>query len=445
MKRCDGVHRREFLRVGGIPLLGLSLGSVLSGPTWAGNLANRRRITARNCILIWLDGGPSHMDTFDLKPDAPSEVRGELRPIATNVDGMQISQHFEQLAKTADKICVIRSLTSELGVHGLGSQYVLTGHKPSPVLQYPSFGSVAARCSDQPSLLPPYITVGEQQLQAGSSLGSGYLPDTYSPFAIEADPSRPEFRVRDLDMRRGMTLESLQRRREFLNALDQLSDQVEKSAIQDGVDAAANQDAFGRAYRLILSEQAKQAFDLTAEPGALRDRYGKIYNRRSRVGQSCLLARRLIEAGCRFVTVTDSGWDMHGGIYQALQRKLPALDQAISALIGDLDQRGLLSETLVLVLGEFGRTPRLNAAAGRDHWPRAFSAMMAGGPVKTGQVIGTTDPRGYQPVDRPVTPTDLARTVYEMLGIDPDRKFLTDGGRPVMVSPGGQTIDECLA
>ena len=440
MRRCDGVDRREFLRVGGIPLLGISLANVLGPSAFASPSVSLHTRSVRNCILVWLDGGPSHMDTFDLKPDAPVEVRGDLKPIATNVDGMQLCEHFSSLSKIADKLCVIRSLTSDLGVHGLGSHYVLSGYKPTPVLQYPSYGSVVAHTDSKQSVLPPYVALRQSRLQAGGSLENGYLPDSSRPFSVEGDPSRAEFRVRDLHPREGVTLESLKRRREFLNELDRLSQQVETAAEKSQQDAQ-----FDQAYRLILSAEAKQAFDLKQETRRNRDQYGKQYNRRTRVGQSCLLARRLIEAGCRFVTVTDTGWDMHGGIYNALQRKLPALDNAVSALLIDLQERGLLEETLVIVMGEFGRTPRLNAAGGRDHWPRAFSVMLAGGGVKTGQVIGKTDPRGYQPVDRPVTPTDLARTIYTLLGVDPDRKFMTADGRPVLVSPGGQVIDECLA
>ena len=238
----------------------------------------------------------------------------------------------------------------------------------------------------------------------------------------------------------GLTRASLERRREFLDDLDRLSQQVEENAIQQERDAQ-----FEHAYRLIFSANAKQAFDLSQEPSSVRQQYGQQYNRRTRIGQSCLLARRLVEAGCPFVTVTDPGWDMHGGIYNALDRKLPALDQAVSTLLSDLSDRGLLEETLVVVMGEFGRTPRVNAGQGRDHWPRVFSVALAGAGVKTGQVIGASDPRGTSPEDRPVTPTDLARTIYTLLGISPNRTFYTADGRPVRVSPGGQVISECLA
>jgi hypothetical protein len=437
MSLYDGVNRREFLRVGSLSALGLGLADLLRLRSLAEDGSNRA--PARNCILIWLDGGPSHLDTFDLKPNAPSEVRGKYKPIASNVPGLMLCEQFEHLSKVADKLCIVRSVTSELGVHSLGSQYLLTGYKPSPVLEYPSYGSVVAHCQPEKPVLPSYIALSNARLQAGKSLGNGYLPGSTRPFMVEGDPSRPDFRVRDLQTRNGLTRKSLERRREFLNDLDQLSRQIEENPLRQERDGQ-----FEQAYRLILSATAKRAFDMSQETQGVRDRYGRQYNRWTRVGQGCLLARRLVEAGCRFVTVTDPGWDMHGGIYNALDRKLPALDQAVAALLSDLDESGLLEETLVLVMGEFGRTPRLNGNDGRDHWPRAFSVMLAGGGVKTGQVIGKSDPRGTSPIERPVTPTDLARTIYTLLGISPDRKFHTPDGRPVSVASGGQVISECV-
>lgn len=434
MTRCDGIDRREFIRVGSLPALGLGLTAALRAQ--ANGASTTPSKSDRNCILVWLDGGPSHLDTFDLKPNAPVEVRGSYKPISTNVAGIEICQHFERLAKQADKFCLVRSMTSDLGVHGLGSHYLLTGYKPSPVLQYPSIGSVVARCQKEKHVLPSYIAMRGGRLQAGNTLGSGYLPGAYNPFVLEGDPSRPDFRVRDLNHSATTSPSSLERRREFLAELDGLSRHIERNPIRQERDAY-----FEQAYRLILSPEAKQAFDVSKEPGRIRDRYGK----RSRVGQSCLLARRLIQAGCRFVTVTDNGWDMHSGIQQAMDRKLPALDKALSALLTDLSDTGLLDETLVLVMGEFGRTPRVNTAAGRDHWPRAFSVLLAGAGVKGGQVVGKTDPRGVQPTERPVSPTDLARTIYALLGVDPDRKFHTSDGRPVHVSPGGNLVTECMA
>lgn len=439
MKRCDGIDRREFLRVGSLPALGLGLTSVLPNKSFASRHGNSSRIN--NCILVWLDGGPSHLDTFDLKPDAPVEVRGKFKPISTNVSGIRICEHFEKLSKKIDKTCIIRSMTSDLGVHGLGSQYLLTGYKPTPALSYPSYGSVVAHCNDKPGVLPSYIALRNNgRLQAGNSIGAGYLPASSQPFILEGDPGKPDFRVRDLRMRPGFTDDSILRRRAFLTDLDRLSQKVEENAIKNERDSR-----FEQAYRLIFSEQAKAAFDLSKEKHQLRDKYGKRYNRWTQIGQSCLLARRLIEAGCRFVTVTDSGWDMHGDIHGAMERKLPALDAAVATLLDDLESSGLIDETLVVMLGEFGRTPRLNGAAGRDHWPRAFSVMLAGAGVKTGQVVGETDPRGFVPVDRPVSPAELARTIYTLLGIDPQTLFYTSDQRPVLVSPDCDIVSQCIA
>jgi hypothetical protein len=434
MRRCDGIDRREFLRIGGLSAFGLGLADALRLRAHAAG----PRAELKNCILVWLDGGPSHLETFDLKPEAPAEVRGPYRPIATNVPGLEIGEHFGRLARVMDRACVIRSMTSELGEHNFGRHYLLTGYKPSPVLEYPSFGSVVARCHDRPSELPPYIVVPE----ASSQAGPGYLPAAFGPFAVGGDPSRPDFRVRDLDGPPGLAAR-LDRRRRFLADFDRFDRRAEAEGAVGGRDAH-----FEQAYRLITAPAAKRAFDLAREPAGVRDRYG-----RHRVGQSCLLARRLVEAGCPFVTVTDAGWDTHQQIDRALREGyvgghaglIPKLDQALAALLADLEERGLLVGTLVLAMGEFGRTPKLNTAGGRDHWPRAFTVLLAGGGVRGGQAIGRTDSLGESPADRPVTPADLARTVYTLLGIDPDREFQTADGRPVKVAAGGEVIRECLA
>jgi hypothetical protein len=436
MVRCDGVNRREFLRVGALSALNLGIADALRRRSLADG-GNR----LRNCILLWLDGGPSHLDTFDLKPDAPVEVRGDFKPAQTSVPGIQVCEHFRRLSGMMDRVCLVRSMTSELGEHNFGRHYLLTGYKPTPVLAYPSYGSVVAHVRHDlasPAALPSYVAVPQFSEEAAN----GYLPGSTRPFAVGGDPSRPDFRVRDLNMPDAMDADRLERRRQFLADFDRLSDQVEKNAISQNRDAH-----FEQAYRLIFSPEAKRAFDLGLENSAVRQQYGP-----HRIGQSCLLARRLVEAGCPFVTVTDNGWDTHGQIYRELKEgfvggyagRIPLLDQALSALLDDLTVRGLLDETLVLVMGEFGRTPKLNTAAGRDHWPRVFSVLLAGGGVRGGQVIGASDSRGESPAERPVTPTDLARTVYTLLGIEPNQEFHTSDGRPVKVSPGGQVITECI-
>jgi hypothetical protein len=428
------MHRREFLRVGAVSALGLSLAEALR------LRAAMPHARSRACILLWLDGGPSHLDMFDLKPDAPSEVRGPFKPIATKAKGVEICEHMPQLAGLMDKICVLRSVTSPLGEHNLGSHYLLTGYKPSPVLTYPSYGAVVShlRKGEAAKALPSHIAVPEANLYAGS----GYLPGASRPFVIEGDPSKPDFRVRDLDPSADLTAVRLERRRQFLEDLDRLSERIEGSAAR-----AARDAHFTQAYQLLFSKEAKLAFDLTKEGPAVRNRYGM-----HRLGQSCLMARRLIEAGCGFVTVTDRGWDTHQNIYRELKEgyvgghagKLPKLDQALGALLTDLARSGRLDETLIVVMGEFGRTPKFNTVAGRDHWPRVFSVLLAGAGIKGGQAIGTSDSRGESPRDRPITPADLARTVFTALDIAPDHELRTSDGRPVKLAGDGAAIRECF-
>jgi hypothetical protein len=435
-QRCDGVTRREFLRVGAVGALGLSLSDALRM-----RAATAAETAPRSCILIWLDGGPSHLDSFDLKPEAPIEIRGEFRPIETSVPGMRICEHLPLTARQMHHVALLRSLTAELGDHDSASQYLLTGYKPTPALQYPSYGAVIARerasaPSRSGAALPCYIAV--PSVRSGSGAGEGYLPAECRPFAVGGDPGRPDFRVRDLTPPDDLSLDRMDRRRAFLKALDAFCRTVEADTATRGRDAF-----FAQAYRLITSPEAKRAFDLAQEPEAMRQRYG-----RHRLGQSCLLARRLVEAGAAFVTVTDSGWDHHQDVFRTLKDgfpgKLPGLDRAYAALLADLHERGLLASTLVLLMGEFGRTPKINSVGGRDHWPRASFVCLAGAGVRGGQVIGATDPRGEAPAERPVSPQDLARTLYTLLGINPDRELLTPDGRPVRIVSGGAVIREAV-
>lgn len=434
-RRCDGVLRRDVLKVGSLTALGLGLTDWLRLRAAAPASIPEKR-TARSCILIWLDGGPSHLDTFDLKPEAPTEVRGPFKPRSTKVPGMQISEFMPETARITDKLTIIRSMTSPLGEHNFGSHYMLTGYKPSPALVYPSMGSMVAHTRGGQRVLPPYVAVGNRP---NGMTGPGYLPASDGPFVLDGDPSRPDFKVQDLDLYPEVTDARLRRRREYLSALDGFSHAVETSA-----DKATPE--FEQAYRLVTSPEAKRAFDLSEEKPAVRKRYGG-----KTLGPSCLMARRLVERGVPFVTVTDRGWDTHNGLYTRLREgytggsvgKVPTLDRALSALVEDLDERGLLDETLVLVMGEFGRTPKLNTAGGRDHWPRVFSVVLAGGSVPGGQVIGKSDGVGESPADRAVTPSDLARTIYTILGVDLDLELST-GGRPVRVNAHGQLIKELL-
>jgi hypothetical protein len=431
-RRCDGVSRRDFLHLGALAPLGLSLAGALR--LQAQSAPNTAR--AQACILIWLDGGPSHLDTFDLKPDAPSEVRSPFKDIATSIPGLRICEHLPRTAPLMRHIALIRSVTHELGNHDTGTRFLLTGHRPTPALEYPSLGSIVARLRTSDSPMPPYIAIPNDAVGGDSNAArSGYLPGAYSAFSIGKDPSK----VQDLHPPPGITFERHEHRRLMLAKMDKFSREVEEGP------ATRNRDAFyEQAYRLIGSAEAKNAFALGQEPAAVRERYGS-----SRIGSGCLLARRLVEAGSRFVTVVDSGWDTHQQIARELpdsrfpgSGKLPSLDRAYSALIDDLRQRGLLDSTLVVLMGEFGRTPKLNALGGRDHWPRAGFACLAGGGVQGGRVIGATNPFGEYPVDRPVTPPDLAFTLLQLLGIDPSRELTTPDGRPMKLLSEGSFIHE---
>ena len=440
--RCDGLDRRELIRVGGLSALGLGMAGFFGLRQVQ---ASERKIKiarkAKSCILIWLDGGPSHLETFDPKPNAAQEVRGPLNTIATTLPGIRISECLPQIAQRMDDVAIIRSMTSPLGEHNFGTHYMQTGFKPTPALVYPSFHAVGASVYDRISSLPPNIAIPSYRVGGGRFSGNGFLDGSTAPFSVGSDPSKKGFQVQDLDLYRGLTLKRLERRSEFVRQLDQFSH----------LDNGPDDSTFEQAFRLVTSSEAKQAFDLSKEPQSLRAKYG---NRT--VGQSCLLARRLVERGVPFVTVNHNGWDTHADLYTRIKegysgaRKpvglVPSLDLAFSALIDDLKTRGMLDETLVVVMGEFGRTPKLNAAGGRDHWPRVFSVALAGGGVKGGQVIGSSDAVGESPKDRPVTPGDLVASIYQLLGIDPTLELKTADGRPIRItSHESNLISELIA
>jgi hypothetical protein len=419
------MHRRDCLRIGSLTALGLTLGELRP---------RAAQPKAKSCILLWLDGGPSHLETLDLKPDAPAEVRGPFQPIKTVVSGMEICELLPKTAKVADKIAIVRSVTSPLGEHGLANHYLLTGYKPSPVLQYPSLGSVVAEVRGGRHTLPPYTAIPD----ASVVMGAGFLGTARQPFAVGGDPAKPDFRVRDLDFYPGVSANRMDRRREFVAQLDRFQERTEPDL------------AFEQAYRLVTSPEAKRAFDLSEEKPAVRAAYGP-----RTLGQSCLLARRLVERGVAFVTVNNPGWDTHGDLVLRLKEGyagakvgvglIPTFDLAFAALVSDLADRGLLDETLVITMGEFGRTPKVNTARGRDHWPRVFSVAMAGGGIRGGQVYGTSDRVGESPADKPVTPADLAATIFTLLGVNPSKELHASDGRPVAVNQGGRVIRELCA
>ncbi|MBL8809329.1 MAG: DUF1501 domain-containing protein [Planctomycetaceae bacterium] len=422
------MKRRDALMIGG-------LGGFLALPSrgFADGIATARESV--NCILIWLDGGPSHLETFDLKPDASAEVRGPLTPIATSVPGIEISECLPLMAKQMDRWAIVRSLTSPLGEHNLGAHYVLTGYQPSPVLEYPSFTSIASLQRRGAADLPNNIAIPHYRVGGQGFTGAGFLSADARPFALNADPADPQFRGPSVIVDGAMSIDRLERRREFASGLRKA--QAGSAGMQVDVQLPASVD---QAFQLLTSPRTRKAFDLTAEPDTVRQRYGD-----RTIGQACLLARRLVEFGVSYVTVNFTGWDTHANLYTSLKEGftgakqpvglIPLLDRAVSALSDDLQDRGLLQNTVILIAGEFGRTPRVNAQGGRDHWPRAFSVALAGGGVIGGQVIGASDRNGEVPKDAPVTPSDLVRSVYELLGIPPETELQTADGRPVRISP----------
>ncbi len=438
-RRCDGILRRDALRVGGLSALGLNLADWFRLRAVA---ATDRAPTATSCILIWLDGGPSHLETFDLKPHAPKEVRGPFSPIPTNVAGIAISEYLERTAKVMDKVALIRSMTSTLGEHNFASHYMLTGYKPTSALTYPGMPAVAAHVLGGDTALPKSVAIGRPNAMAGI----GYLDSSSTAFVVDGDPSKPDFKVKDLSPSIVLSQQRFERRRSFRDQVDRQLRSVESGSTLNST--TGTDPSFDQAYRLIASPAARDAFAVERESDQARVRYG-----RHQLGQSCLMARRLVEAGAKFVTVTDRGWDTHENLFNRLKEgftggsvgKIPKLDVAYSALIEDLSQRGLLDSTLVIVMGEFGRTPKLNPRGGRDHWPRAFSVALAGGGIRGGQVVGKSDSHGERPADRPVTPADLARTIYHALGIDAAKELHTSDGRPVQINRDGSLLGELIA
>ncbi|HUF61401.1 MAG TPA: DUF1501 domain-containing protein [Verrucomicrobiales bacterium] len=435
--RCDGVGRRDFLHLGLLTTFGLSLTDLFRLQARAGD-PSAHSPRAKSCILIWLDGGPSHLDMFDLKPDAPSELRSQFKAIPTSVAGLRICEHLPRTAAAMRHAALIRSLTHELGNHDTGTRFMLTGHRPGPALEYPSLGSLVAHTQGFREAMPPYVAIPNDSAGGNSNAArSGYLPGAFNAFNTGNDPAN----VDGLHLPEGLSFARSEQRREMLRKMDAFTQASEEGP------ATRNRDAFyEQAYRLLASPEAKAAFDLSREDPKTRERYGP-----ARVGSGCLLARRLIEAGTRFVTVVDTGWDMHQHIFKELpdsrfpgSGKLPALDRAYAALLTDLHERGLLESTLVVLMGEFGRTPKLNAAAGRDHWPRAGSVCLAGGGIQGGQVIGATNRFGEHPVERPLGPPDLAWTILQLLGIDPGQELTTPTGRPVKILNEGASIAELL-
>ena len=425
--------RREFLYVGLVGGLGLSLGNFFKLQA-AEQAALTEQIVpkAQALIHIFLPGGSAHQETFDPKPFAPIEYRGPLSAIDTALPGVKFSQHMQHTAKVADKITVVRSMTHGEAAHERGTHNMFTGYRPSPAIQYPAMGSVVSHELGSRNNLPPYVCIPGVPNEFA---GTGYLSTAYGPFSLGGDPANKGFSVRDLNMAGGITPERFDRRRNILSTVDEHFRSLEKS------DALTAMDSFYQsAYALVSSKEAREAFNLAAEPEAVRNEYGM-----NDAGQRMLMARRLVEAGVRFVSLTYGGWDHHANIARSIENQLPKFDQAYAALVRDLDRRGMLDKTLVMVSSEFGRTPKINKDAGRDHWPRVFSVAFAGGGFKRGFVYGSSDATGSEPDQDPLTVEDMAATVFNQLGVKPDKKLMAPGNRPIDIVRNGTVVSDLLA
>lgn len=433
---CSGASRREFLQVGGLAALGLSLPTFFQLQQQAAASGQTPNRSFKNCILLWMQGGPSHIDTFDPKPDAPEEIRGEFATIPTSIPGVRISEHLPRLARQLHHTSVIRGHNPQNGSHGRADAIMMSGRQFNAALTFPCFGSVIAKERGYRNGLFPFVQLGRNIDRRFNGGVAGYLGDQFNPFEVPEDPSSSRFRVRDLSVTSSEQTR-LERRYAMLNEMDRYQRSVEET----GSGALQARDAFyERAYSLITSPNAQRAFDIDQESERVRDLYG-----RNRFGQSCLLARRLIESGVHFVTVTDGGWDTHQNNFNSLRdRKLPPLDQGYAALLQDLHQRGLLEETLVVWFGDFGRTPKVNPSAGRDHWATSGVALMGGGGLQNGQVVGATNARAEVVVDNPVTPADLAATIYQTLGIPLHTWYRAQDGRPIELCPTGRPVRQLV-
>jgi hypothetical protein len=426
---CDGITRRDFLRIGAITGFGLGVGL----PQYLAQAsAGSARGKARAAIFVRLGGGPSHMDTFDLKPEAPDTHRGEFKPIATNVDGIQICEHLPKLAACADKYAILRGVSHTLAAHELGTLYMGTGNRPLPSLSFPSYGAVVTKELGSPAELPGFVAVPNQ-----GNNPTGYLGVEYGPFETGETPKAGQpMRIRGLALQQGVTIEDIDRRQNLVKRYDTAFGQfAQEDKILSGM------DEFGqKAYAMMRSPKAREAFDLTKESAGITTLFGD-----DQFSQSCLLATRLVENGVKFVTVNLGGWDTHDDNFNKLKGKnLPTLDAGLSGLFQALAMKGMLDSTLVFVTGEFGRTPKINQRGGRDHYPRAMFTLLAGGGLKTGQAIGESDAKGEGPKDKGISPDDIAATFYHTLGIDPRKEYHTPSGRPVMIVRYGTPIKELI-
>jgi Protein of unknown function (DUF1501) len=422
---CEGFYRRDLLKIGAAGLFGLTLPELLRLEATA---AERTR-KAKGVILIWLGGGPATIDMWDLKPDAPANIRGEFKPIDTSVPGIQISEHLPKMAKLMHKCSIVRSIHHGVPDHGVGTLWMMTGNKPAQTLRYPSLGSLCSKLLPTEPGVPPYITFGN----SGAG-GAGYLGTAYNPFQVEG--SGATMRVRGVSLPQGFSLKDLEDRNKLLEDMDRSF-----KALDQASDTVSGLDKFHQqALDVLRADKTKKAFDLNSESADVRAKYGA-----DGFGNGALAARRLIEAGVRFVTVTLGGWDTHGQNFNALKtRLLPQVDRTLSALIEDLATKKLLDSTIVYCAGEFGRTPKINKGAGRDHWARSMAVLLAGGGIKGGYAHGSTDVNGMAANREPCTPDDVATTIFHCLGLDSHHEVISTTGRPMSLFREGKVIEKLV-
>lgn len=449
------LSRRNLLRVGGLGMLGLNMPAILR----ASEQTSALPVRAKQVIFLFQWGGPSHVDTFDMKPDAPSEIRGPIRPISSVVPGLPVCEHLPEMAKRMDRVTLIRSMTHNMKNHNSAGYYALTGHAPPSDDQrlrdsldlWPGYGSIVDKLAPNQSVLPtsvsyPY-TIADGSITPGQH--ASFLGKRHDPFLFKTDPNAADFRLPELTLPKGLELDRMQRRRSLQQLVDQQARLLDRSIEAKGFD-----DYYEKAIAMLTSDQVRAAFDIQSEPQSLRDRYG-----RTTYGQGCLLARRLVEAGVKFVTVyfsssiggrhvNDGGWDTHGfdntRMFQIVDKyQHPLTDQTLPTLLDDLDERGLLDETLVVWMGEFGRTPKINNNFSRDHWPQCYTTLLAGGGVKRGYVHGASDANGMYPDKHPVSPEDLAATIYSLMGIDPSTEIYDRANRPLVIA--GKPVTDIFA
>ncbi|HUG93731.1 MAG TPA: DUF1501 domain-containing protein [Planctomycetaceae bacterium] len=450
-KYCDGMSRRSFLQLGAAGMATASLGQVLRAKERSAEAAAPRKDTA--VILLWLDGGPSHMDLYDLKPEAPAEYRGIWRPIPTNVPGIEIGELFPLQARLADKFSIGRSLHHNNGDHFTGGHWMLTGRDAgvsggATAGKFPYIGSVATRVLGPRAPGVPANVAVPYAMSIGlrpGYFGAQYLGVEHDPFETSGDPNADNFQVQNLALASPLSIDRLGDRRSLLQSFDSIRRDADARGVFESIDRFDQQ-----AYELVTSPKARKAFDIGSEDPRIRDTYG-----RHTWGQSTLLARRLVEAGATFVTCHFGGWDHHWDLQKGMENYLPIVDRAVSGLLADLDQRGLLERVLVVLCGEFSRTPRMNdggnggapgsmGTPGRDHWGNAMFCFLAGGGLKGGQVVGSTTRRGEAPQDRPLRPGDIHHTIFHVLGIDPEIQFIDHAGRPIPAIDHGAVIPELV-